>query len=284
MATIPTKCSWVWRKLLSLRYLMLNLVAWRMGDGSRISFWQEKWLSCGPLLSVLGAGFWKKIGLPLDITVRDFYSSACWSSFTSPSHDRSIRSILPWLQRLATVIPHDIPCGNNQRDSLIWSPSQNSNFTIRSAWDSIRVRAPKAPWRKLLWYKGAMPRFSFTLWLLILNKLPTGDRLARIGIIPSDLCSICHLQSETVNHLFFDCDYSRQVWRFIMEGRVPLQPMAWDNLLPLLLQPAAIQNQELKKCIGALAYYIWLERNYRRFDRSSLSPASLAQMINSALL
>ena len=74
LASIPTKCLWVWRNLLVLCHLMKKLVSWCMGDGSRISFWLDAWLPCGPLLEALGGGFRQRIGIPLNSYVQEFYA------------------------------------------------------------------------------------------------------------------------------------------------------------------------------------------------------------------
>ncbi|KAI4385949.1 hypothetical protein MLD38_003933 [Melastoma candidum] len=43
--------SWVWKNLLATKYIMRPLTSWRMGDGSRISFWDDNWLGLGDLRS-----------------------------------------------------------------------------------------------------------------------------------------------------------------------------------------------------------------------------------------
>ena len=37
-------------------------------------------------------------------------------------------------------------------------------------------------------------------------------KLYKIGFITNDLCSFCKSQSESLNHLFFHCPYSKQFW------------------------------------------------------------------------
>ena len=47
----------------------------------------------------------------------------------------------------------------------------------------------------------------------ILNDiLFTNSRLAKIGLIQSDLCTFCNIDVETIDHLFFYCVYSRAFW------------------------------------------------------------------------
>ena len=40
----------------------------------------------------------------------------------------------------------------------------------------------------------------------------TNFLLAKIGLIPSDLCTFCNSFPETIDHLFFECFYSSKFW------------------------------------------------------------------------
>lgn len=47
----------------------------------------------------------------------------------------------------------------------------------------------------------------------ILNDiLFTNSRLAKIGLIQSDLCTFCNTSAETIDHLFFYCVHSHAFW------------------------------------------------------------------------
>nr|GEY38171.1 hypothetical protein [Tanacetum cinerariifolium] len=53
-------------------------------------------------------------------------------------------------------------------------------------------------------------------------------------------CSLCEVGSESHNHLFFECPYSLEVWQQFKDV--------------------------VKLVIGSMVYFIWLERNLRRFQ------------------
>lgn len=42
--------------------------------------------------------------------------------------------------------------------------------------------------------------------------LYTNDLLCKLKLVQSDLCSFCHIQCETIVHLFCDCTFSRNIW------------------------------------------------------------------------
>ena len=206
---------------------MSQLIAWRVEDGSRISFWQDPWLPCGSLSKILGINVIKKLGSNPNAKVCEFYNSSLWISFVGNSLDRKDRGKVEVLQMLAIHIPLNAPNCSNAEDKILWLPKQQQTYTIKSAWEATRSRAHKVPWRKLIWFKEAIPRFAFTMWLVTLNKLPTFDRLLRAGIISTNVCPVCRAEAESADHLFFACSYSRQTWEIVMADWPVPRPAAW---------------------------------------------------------
>ena len=48
----------------------------------------------------------------------------------------------------------------------------------------------------------------------VLNSiLYTNSKLHKIGHIADDLCTFCKRESETMQHLFYDCSYSITFWK-----------------------------------------------------------------------
>ncbi len=48
---------------------------------------------------------------------------------------------------------------------------------------------------------------------LLHRALPTRVELYRYGIIDNELCVFCHLDRETLEHLFGDCPYVQDLWQ-----------------------------------------------------------------------
>lgn len=59
-------------------------------------------------------------------------------------------------------------------------------------------------WRHLFRKNVARPRALHTTWMTCHEKLPTKERLKIFQIIHEDICSLCKLEIETVEHLFFN--------------------------------------------------------------------------------
>jgi hypothetical protein len=107
---------------------------------------------------------------------------------------------------------HDkiIRVGGNEisPDTFIWALSPSGMFSIKSAWDFLRPRAPSVFWHKLVWHKKAVPRHAFILWLAVLGRLPTKDVLSKHGHSVGTTCVLCGQEEESLDHLFFSCPFS----------------------------------------------------------------------------
>ncbi|XP_039064928.1 uncharacterized protein LOC120210227 [Hibiscus syriacus] len=90
---------------------------------------------------------------------------------------------------------------------------------IRGAWiwDHIRERRDKVDWHKLIWFPAHVPKFSIVAWMVILDRLPTKDMLARFGIQVDHICGLCGVELESRNHLFLECSFAREVWDVILQ-------------------------------------------------------------------
>jgi hypothetical protein len=51
--SIPNDCSWCWKKLLKLRNIAKQFLSFKVGSGSQIFFWHDKWHPTGYLLDCL---------------------------------------------------------------------------------------------------------------------------------------------------------------------------------------------------------------------------------------
>ena len=121
--------------------------------------------------------------------------------------------------------------------------------------------------------------------MVILNRLPTNDRLSRMGLAQDLLCPLCKTEPETTSHLFFSCRYTQEIWQLIMKDTTRIPPLSWEALIdPTFLSASGLcNNTKFKQKLSATAYYIWLERNRSNFEGSALSSQVLANMALAAL-
>ena len=50
---------------------------------------------------------------------------------------------------------------------------------------------------------------------LLLNAIVTNIQLKRYGVRQDNFCSFCNIGKESYKHLFFECKYVYELWRFL---------------------------------------------------------------------
>ncbi|KAE8700677.1 GDSL esterase/lipase APG [Hibiscus syriacus] len=78
-------------------------------------------------------------------------------------------------------------------------------ITIKDFWLQIRNREEKISWHKLIWFPFYIPKFNIITWMALLNRLPTKDRLIRMGFEIDDKCVLCNdsLESRDLGITYF---------------------------------------------------------------------------------
>ncbi|KAJ6742881.1 hypothetical protein OIU85_016915 [Salix viminalis] len=161
----------------------------------------------------------------------------------------------------------------NIEDQPIWKHSSTGLFTISSAWEHLRDCNPLDPLHQVIWYAGYIPRQSFTLWLTSQTRLPTLDRLRRMGITENMCCVLCNQEEETHTHLFFQCSYSKAVWESVSsKGTIRWPNEPWYQLMQWasshITGKKNIHHHIARTALSTAVYYIWYKRNSRTFKGS----------------
>ncbi|PKU79207.1 hypothetical protein MA16_Dca000551 [Dendrobium catenatum] len=146
----------------------------------------------------------------------------------------------------------------------------------------------KVTWHKFIWHKHYAIRFSSFAWLAVMKGLKTADILSERNIYINPICPLCEKEEESILHLFFQCDFSFEVL-------ITLIPDAGNFLLrPTILQIFEFLD-EIQRfnsnernfsflMICCLVYFIWRERNSRRFMQKKASPMVVLNLAASAIV
>ncbi|KAH1256677.1 putative ribonuclease H protein [Glycine max] len=111
----------------------------------------------------------------------------------------------------------------NQRDKLgqiqqHWDQAlSRQKFPMSAMYHGLTEDHQRVPWRSVMCGNKARLRAVICLWLACHKKLSTKDRLRRFGMIKSSDCSICNCADESINHLFFNCSGTREIWGNILD-------------------------------------------------------------------
>ncbi|KAE8701642.1 PHD finger family protein [Hibiscus syriacus] len=107
-------------------------------------------------------------------------------------------------------------------------------------------------------------------WMAILDRLPTREKLIRMGITTEGSCTLCNDGLETRNHLFADCAMVDSLWNRILNLSLLTKPhMSWDNKLAWAISSSkgkSILTTIMKIAWCSFIYFVWEERNRRLFQ------------------
>ena len=91
-------------------------------------------------------------------------------------------------------------------------------FSTSETWLLLRESKTECFWARGIWFSQANPKFAFMAWLSIRDRMSTLDRASRWSQGLDTTCVLCKNSTETRSHLFFECDYSAQIWEYIAKG------------------------------------------------------------------
>ncbi|KAK4381370.1 hypothetical protein Sango_2974900 [Sesamum angolense] len=189
------------------------LIDLKIGDGECFSLWHDPWHSLGPLIQRFPCGP-SRTNIPVASTLSTVIVDGAWC--------------WPLITDMECIeIIHVLPTIHNGSDSILW---RGGDFSTKAVYDIFRSPGPKVGWYSLLLGPCKIPKYSFVLWLAILEKLSTMDKpwLSRLG----GVCVLCGRAVETHEHLFFRCSYSRRCIRVLKSIVLFSWPnRAWGRIL-----------------------------------------------------
>ncbi|KAL2235300.1 UNVERIFIED_CONTAM: hypothetical protein Sindi_1262200 [Sesamum indicum] len=125
------------------------------------------------------------------------------------------------------------------------------------AYEYFRLKLPRQPWKAYIWKAFIPPKYSFIMWLGLLNRLATRDRLEFLH--EEDLCSLCINTKESAKHLFFECPFSNYIWSHIRKEKIG----------------SSVHNKARHLALSCMVYSLWRHRNEFIFEGASPNPEGL---------
>ncbi|XP_057965498.1 uncharacterized protein LOC131156065 [Malania oleifera] len=103
-------------------------------------------------------------------------------------------------------------CGDERNSTKLMGRWEDDNHQCYEFW---RNKNQIVPWAREVWYSAILPKHAFCLWLAVKGKLPTCDNMTVEGMDHN--CTYCKAGPETLEHLFFRCNFTAGVWKKIKE-------------------------------------------------------------------
>jgi zinc-binding in reverse transcriptase len=106
---------------------------------------------------------------------------------------------------------------SNVEDSLHWIRGMQG-FTVKSSYDFIQNRPTVTSHLKNICQISAPLRVLIFAWLLLRYSILIIDNLKKRGWQLPNRCIMCLSAEESINHLFQDCGYIREIRTYIHDN------------------------------------------------------------------
>ena len=101
---------------------------------------------------------------------------------------------------------------HGQDDNILWKG--NTIYSVKELQKHVTLEVEIDSLVYTVWKKLTPPKVEFFMWLALLGRLNTRQRLCDKGLLQEDqtICLLCSLQPESLDHILLLCSYSQQVW------------------------------------------------------------------------
>ncbi|GKE85569.1 RNA-directed DNA polymerase, eukaryota, partial [Tanacetum coccineum] len=100
-------------------------------------------------------------------------------------------------------------------DHCVWTMAKDGIFSVGESRRIIDSKLLPSLVSSTSWDKTLPRKVNIFIWRLALDRLPHRRNLSARGIdIPSILCS-CNGNVKSSSHIFFDCDFTKEVWKLV---------------------------------------------------------------------
>uniref|UniRef100_A0A803Q8P1 Reverse transcriptase zinc-binding domain-containing protein n=1 Tax=Cannabis sativa TaxID=3483 RepID=A0A803Q8P1_CANSA len=207
------------------------------------------------LMNGAGAVAWEKLCCPKKSGGLGLVSIPYWNAAAMVKHAPMSGS---WYWRKMVDLKERI------KDCVQHNTFSTTNYKIVEELNWFNPNWEKVSWSNEVWSRLNIPKHSFLLWLAMLNKLKTRDRLFKHGYIDGAECIFCNNVAETTNHLFFECYFGTECLKQVKEW------LGWHTTAAALTgllkwvrkaRCSSFKKKVLAAGMAALVYCIWIARN-----------------------
>lgn len=178
-------------------------------------------------------------------------------------------------------------------DFFTWKYNKSGQMTVKSAyWLALTKKAetnlPDAfmepsinGLKDRVWKVQTLPKIRVFLWKTLSAALPTADLLLARGMKVDNRCQTCGGETDSINHLLFECCFARQVWAIFL---IPHRRGGFDefsiytNINYLLdLKDIRYLKEEDRKVWPWILWNLWKRRNEMLFEGRCVGAEELVQ-------
>ncbi|XP_071909589.1 uncharacterized protein [Coffea arabica] len=269
----PSSSSWAWKSIHSARHLLLNGLWKRIGDGSTVEIWKDKWITGNPNGKPAST---KPANCKIQ-KVSDLILEGKWDK---------LKLQLVFNQEEAKLIAN-IPLSIFRRkDRMFWKDSKSGSYTVKSGYARAKQErqsegrreeaGEETSWEirkhtiwKNLWKLNVKAKLKHFMWKVLQNCLPVKEVIHKRTGKGDPICEGCGEATETVEHLFFHCPIAEMTWKMApvkWEGAMLLRDNIWRWWETVIQVEEENQGRDRVNITINLLWQLWKARNKRIFE------------------
>ncbi|XP_074310078.1 uncharacterized protein LOC141645062 [Silene latifolia] len=152
-------------------------------------------------------------------------------------------------------------------------------YSVGKGYSWLQQSSPDMGWYHQVWNKWTVPKHGMIAWIYQHQGLNTKDKLFRLNISSDCLCCLCGNEEETPQHLFFKCQYSKEIMTHIQTWVGFVMPDTRDQDWRRNARLSKLKVGILNSILNAVTYHVWRQRNGCRHDMKLLRPEVYVAMI-----
>lgn len=262
----PQNMSWTWQSIFKIKETFLPLIQMNTFPIYCVSFWDDPWLDKGFILRrQLSYNEIRQSGIHSKMKVRDFLSNNNRiQSFSSNPRVQCIWNIIRRFTSLSTSTAR-----------IVWGDNK-AKFSIGDGYEFLMKNGtiPRWNWWKRTWSLNGSFRDNLLLWKVLNRAVLSKTKLACMGMNVNIYCSFCCDHPETVEHLYFECSYIKQIWNVVM-SKLKRDNVSQDNRVEWeIIHAKTGSNNKVKRLftvvMKSFISAMCKERNNRVFEVSKV--------------
>ncbi|KAE8801707.1 Alanyl-tRNA synthetase [Hordeum vulgare] len=214
-ASVPHSASVTWRAIVAGREVLNLGLIHRIGDGSSIDVWTDKWIpsteTMTPTVKPPGTTV-TLVSELIDIEAGAWRVDQVRENFAASDAEAILN--IP-LRR------------GGGADFLAWAHEKSGNYTVKSAYRALMTHNEHSAhvegqvlgtsveqnhlW-KMLWSLKVVPKVRVFWWRVMCGILPDEATLKCRHIRDTSLCKLCQLADEDLEHALMHCSHARRFW------------------------------------------------------------------------
>ena len=264
----------LWKEISKEGLLLLNNVSFSVGDGKRVRFWKDIWCGNTPLCEAFPSLF--DLAGSKDAWVADYWDpmgeEGGWTPhFVRPFNDWEVERLLSSIQGKRLDVDGE--------DRMPWKGTKNEIFTVKSLYKSLAHSCAISFPSNIIWSPYVPTNVSFFAWEASWEKVLTQDQLKRRGWILANICCLCCVEEETINHILVHCFKTKILWDLVFSlfGVNWVLPFTMrDTLLSWYVSFKDKKHRKVSRVVPLCLFWtVWKERNKIVFNNEALSTQRL---------